>query len=642
MLADALLARWGQGRDAQLSAGTDVGENSIRKRRSKPAFRRIFVSALLVTLAISWWLGGVQGYRHLERDSLEESFRYSQLIGNELDRYRPIPELMAEHPLMAQVLSNPDDDLLILRANEEMKRMATIVDSSDVYLMDKSGLTIAANNYRLPTSFIGGNFGFRPYFYEAMASGQSALYFALGTTSLERGLYFSHPVRNPENLNESIGVIVMKIQVTDMERQWRRPLSHNEAEMVVQDTYGISFLASREEWLYRSFEELSEQQLNTVIEEKRYANQPIVPIDIETKGRPFGVTARSERVAIHKESGAVSYLSVMSPLPKLDWDLRVLVSTRTVIWTRVQAMAIGLAIYTGILLTWLYLRERYRREAELAQRGEQLERRVAARTMDLEASNRQLIGVIRERERAQEELKATQTELIQAAKLAVLGQMSAGLNHEMNQPLTAIQAYAANSRRFLARGDTETVDANLHEISTLCNKMAEMTRQFKIFARKPDGRPSQVDFRVTIDAALKIMQSQERAKTIEFNWPRPAQAVMVHGDLIRVEQVLVNLIANASQAVESVANPRIDILLEDLGDRVCCRVLDNGPGLPANTDQLFEPFFTTKSMKQGLGLGLSISRQIADALDGQLTGQNRSDSRGAEFKLTLKKRNKTT
>lgn len=639
MLADTLLARWGQGRDSQVPADLSAGEVPIRKKRSKPAIRFLFVSALLVTLAVSWWLGGVQGYRQLEVSSLEESFRYSQLIGNELDRYRPIPELMAEHPLMAQVLSNPDDDSLILRANEEMKRMATIVDSSDVYLMDKDGLTIAANNYLLPTSFIGGNFSFRPYFYEAMSSGQSALYFALGTTSLERGLYFSHPVRNPENLNESIGVIVMKIQVTDIEQQWRRPLSYNEAEMVVQDTHGISFLASRDEWLYRSFEALTDQQLATVIDEKRYANQPITPIDLETKGRPFGVSEKSEKVVINKGSDTVTYLSVMTPLPKLDWDLRVLVSTHSIIWTRLQAMTIGLAIYTGILLTWLYLRERYRREAELAQRGEQLERRVAARTMDLEASNRQLIGVIRERERAQEELKATQSELIQAAKLAVLGQMSAGLNHEMNQPLTAIQAYASNSRRFLARGDVETVDANLNEITTLCTKMAEMTRQFKIFARKPDGRPSQVDFRVTIDAALKIMQSQERTKTIAFHWERPDQPVMVHGDLIRVEQVLVNLIANASQAVESVANPRIDIVLEDLGDRVCCRVLDNGPGLPANTDQLFEPFFTTKSMKQGLGLGLSISRQIADALDGQLTGQNRTGSSGAEFKLTLKKRN---
>jgi two-component system C4-dicarboxylate transport sensor histidine kinase DctB len=114
---------------------------------------------------------------------------------------------------------------------------------------------------------------------------------------------------------------------------------------------------------------------------------------------------------------------------------------------------------------------------------------------------------------------------------------------------------------------------------------------------------------------------------------------MVHGDLIRVEQVMVNLLANASQAVESVADPVIDIALDMTEEAVACRVSDNGPGLPANTEQVFEPFFTTKSMKQGLGLGLSISRQIADALDGKLIGQNRHDVEGAEFILTLKKRN---
>ncbi|MHA7879321.1 MAG: sensor histidine kinase [Saccharospirillum sp.] len=586
----------------------------------------------------TWYAGAWAGYYQLERDSLEESFRYSQLIANEFDRYRPIPELMAEHPLMEQVLTEPDNAILIARANREMKRMATIVDSSDVYLLNRNGLTIAASNYDLPTSFIGGDFSFRPYFYNAMASGQSALYFALGTTSLERGLYFSHAIRSDDNPNETIGVITMKIQVTDLEQQWRRPLSDYQAEMVIQDGDGISFVSSQPDWLYQAFEPITQARVLEVVAERRYAFQIINRIDMERLGRPPGVSDLSERVLISGFSTR-PYLSVTTDLPELNWDLRILVSTQPVFWSQLRFLVSGWVLFLGAFLTWLYLRERYRREAELAQRGVFLERRVAERTADLERSNRQLKGVIRERERAQDELKATQTELIQAAKLAVLGQMSAGLNHEMNQPLTAIAAYSANSRRFLAKGDTETVDANLHEISTLCEKMAEMIRQFKVFARKPDGRPSQVDFRLPIDAALKIIQSQERSKRIDIRWHRPEQPVMVHGDLIRVEQVMVNLLANASQAVESVADPVVDIALDMTEEAVACRVSDNGPGLPANTEQVFEPFFTTKSMKQGLGLGLSISRQIADALDGKLIGQNRHDAEGAEFILTLKKRN---
>ncbi len=150
---------------------------------------------LLITLGLSWVLGGWAGYRQVEQESLEESFRYRQLVANELNRYLPIPELMAEHPLMEQALLNPDDPLVILRANREMQRMATIVGSSDVYLMDTSGLTIAANNYLQEDSFVGSNYAFRPYFSEAMATGDSVIYFALGVMSGVRGLYFSHPIR---------------------------------------------------------------------------------------------------------------------------------------------------------------------------------------------------------------------------------------------------------------------------------------------------------------------------------------------------------------------------------------------------------------------------------------------------------------
>jgi two-component system C4-dicarboxylate transport sensor histidine kinase DctB len=181
------------------------------------------------------------------------------------------------------------------------------------------------------------------------------------------------------------------------------------------------------------------------------------------------------------------------------------------------------------------------------------------------------------------------------------------------------------------------VHENLGEIGGLCNKMSELTRQFKIFARKSEGLPSRIDLRLAIDAALKIITAQQHSSEVRFEWFRPEEPVVVHGDLIRIEQVLVNLIANAVQAVETVEAPYICIdLLED-GDYMQCRIRDNGPGLQASTEQIFEPFFTTKSIKQGLGLGLSISRQILDALGGRLTGRNREDARGAEFVFTLRR-----
>ncbi len=592
---------------------------------------------LLAVLVLSWVLGGWVGYRQVERESLEESFRYRQLVDNELNRYAPIPELMAEHPLLAEALAAPGDPGTLLRANEQMQRMATIVGSSDVYLMNIAGTTVAASNYAQSDSFVGRNFDFRPYFQNAVMTGDSAIYFALGTTSGIRGLYFSHPVRNDRG--EILGVIAMKILVEELESQWQRPGARKDAEMVVLDDAGISFLASQSQWLYRDFSGGEEASADRA--PLRYPDRELEPVVFETLESPWGVSDQAGLMRIHGENRKGEYLKVQTPLPRMDWTLQVMVGTRSVLWTRLGFVAGGVAIFIGGLLAALYLRERYRREAELAHRGEQLERNVARRTADLERSNRQLLQEIRERERTQNELRETQQELIQAAKLAVLGQMSAGLNHEINQPLTAIQTYARNSRRFLEKGAEDMVDANLVEISALCDKMAELTRQFKVFARKSEGPPAVVDLRQSVDASLKIIAAQDNSSGINIRWKRPDYPVMCHGDLIRIEQVMVNLLANAIQAVEGAGPPEIIIGIDEDGDNWRCTVRDNGSGLPGNSEQIFEPFFTTKSVKQGLGLGLSISRQIVDALGGSLTGRNRSDGPGAEFVLTLKKRGAT-
>jgi two-component system, NtrC family, C4-dicarboxylate transport sensor histidine kinase DctB len=596
------------------------------------------IGAVLVfclTLLVSWTLGGWVGYRQVEQESLAESFRYRQLVANELNRYLPIPELMAEHPLLEAALAAPEDPGLILDVNQEMQQMAAIVGSSDVYLLDTTGLTIAASNYLLDTSFLGQSYHFRPYFSDAMETGASAIYFALGQMSGIRGLYFSHPVR--DDGGSILGVIVVKVLVRELESQWHRPASSQEAEMVVLDRAGISFLASNQAWLYRNFNGPGSSPLSEA-SRQRYPGRPLRPIDFEVLDKPFGLSAQSRKIRILEEDNGKEYLSVRMPLPRLDWTLQVMVSTRSVLWSRFGFLVAGAALFFGGLLTWLYVRERYRREAELAHRGEQLERSVAERTADLERSNLQLLEEVREREHAQDELRETQHELIQAAKLAALGQMSAGLNHEMNQPLTAIQTYARNSRRFLEKGAAEMVDSNLIEIVSLCDKMAELTRQFKVFARKSEGPPTIVDLRLAVDAALKIITAQQNSASTRIHWQRPPEPVQCHGDLIRIEQVMVNLLANAVQAAEERETPEISIDITEDEHHWYCTVRDNGSGLPGKTEQVFEPFFTTKSVKQGLGLGLSISRQIVDALGGRLTGQNRADGPGAEFVLTLKKR----
>lgn len=606
----------------------------IRVLQPRTALMGWVVLMYLLAMGISWILGSWLGYRQLYRVSLEEAYRYQQLIVNELDRFRPIPELMAEHPLMAEALLHPNDEAILLRANQEMKRMANIVNSSDVYLMDRNGLTIAANNYLLPTSFVGGNFSFRPYFYEPMQTGLSGMYFALGTTSLERGIYFSHPIVSAQT-QQPLGVIVVKVLVDEIEQHWQEMPAFYHSEMIVHDGDAVVFLSSYKPWLYHSFLPLTESDLARINASLRYAQQPIQALPAEPKWLIPGLPDQVVQWQIDHAGDSRRFLVISKPLPELDWQLKVMIGTQAVLAWQAAMVLLGALLSSGLLMVILYLRERYRREAELAQRSVQLEHSVRQRTAELEATNQQLLGVIADRERAQEELKAAQHELIQAAKLAVLGQMSAGLNHEMNQPLTAIQAYTKNSELFLARGELPAVAENLQEIASLCQRMAELTSQFKVFARKSEGAPTTLDLRQPIDGALKLISANPLAREVEMIWQRPVHPVWVHGDHIRIEQVLVNLLSNALQAVEGTRGGQIQIQLEQSSAHWICRVQDNGPGLPAASEQLFEPFYTTKSLKQGLGLGLSISRQIVDALGGQLQGRNRLDGTGAEFVLTL-------
>ena len=309
---------------------------------------------LLLTLALSWALGGWYGYRQVEQESIEESFRYRQLVANELDRYLPIPALMAEHPLLEEALLHPDDSELILRANKQMQQMATIVGSSDVYLMDVNGLTIAANNYLQHDSFVGRNFAFRPYFSDAMATGSSAVYFALGLMSRVRGLYFSHPVLSQDG--RILGVIAVKVLVHELESQWHRPTSLSEAEMVVLDHAGISFISSIPEWRYRDFGAGQSPEPGPE-SRQRYPDRELEPIDVRNLGRPWGLSENSGMIRIVDGNTGGEYLSVRTALPRLDWTLQVMVSTRPVLWTRLGFVVAGLGLFFGGFLARLYLRD---------------------------------------------------------------------------------------------------------------------------------------------------------------------------------------------------------------------------------------------------------------------------------------------
>ncbi len=290
--------------------------------------------------------------------------------------------------------------------------------------------------------------------------------------------------------------------------------------------------------------------------------------------------------------------------------------------------AVRFADGTKYIATIHDISERKSYEENLRAARDDLEIRVAERTADLVMTNGRLIQESREHQ-------DTQNELIQTAKMAVLGQLSAGINHELNQPLTAIRAYAENAIAFMGRGMAERGLDNLREIAGLTDRMAKIIAPLKVFARKTSGQVEPVGLKAVRNGATSILYGRLQTENIEILWDDALDDLYVMGDMVRLEQVMVNLITNAIQAMAGRPTKRIVIDCDCQDAFVSVHVTDNGPGIAEqDLEKVFEPFFTTKETGEGLGLGLSISHRIVESLGGQLSVVNAAAG-GAQFRVKL-------
>ena len=231
--------------------------------------------------------------------------------------------------------------------------------------------------------------------------------------------------------------------------------------------------------------------------------------------------------------------------------------------------------------------------------------------------------------------RQTRDDLIQAAKLAALGQMAAGLSHELNQPLAAIRSHAHNGALLLERGRPEEARKAIGRIQALTTRAADLIAHLRRFARKPGVVLNPVAVGDTIDTALSLFEPRFEAERVTLARELPAGRLHVHAEEIRLEQVLVNLIANALDAVAGMQDAAIAIGARRAGHKVEIWVADNGPGIDrAHLERIFDPFFTTKPVGSGLGLGLSLSYNIIKDLGGTLAVAETGPA-GTRFLITL-------
>ncbi|ADJ64839.1 sensor histidine kinase [Herbaspirillum seropedicae] len=582
----------------------------------------LFLVATLLVCGITYRLA----LRKAEVDQKTQGAAQLQIAALDLEsilqKYEALPFALGFQADVRQVLQHPDDVLAVDRLNRAFKTIQQQSQAVSIFMLDRRGLTLASSNWDDEFSFVGRDFGFRPYFSEAV-QGRAGRFYGIGNISSEPGYFIAQPIYRRQDQAEGdlpIGVMVVKVDLAEFEHTWRSSAD----PITLTDAGGVVFLSNRPEWKYHSLQALSPPMQQALAGTHQYADLPITPVS----ALPPAL-----------QSGFGSHVS--RPVGRLGWQLMLFPSQarmqRTaMLWTMACALLmLALAIS---LLAWYQhrrrLEERMASRDALRRAAAELEQRIAERTGQLTAANQALEARYEKLQQTESLLRTTQNELVQAGKLAMLGQMAAGVTHELNQPLTAIRAFADNAVKFLARGQSAQAVENLEYISSASATMGKIIAQLKGFARKSGEAVACVDLSQAIEASSLLLASecQKLGATISIDI---RAAACVTGDVVRTEQVLVNLLRNALDAVEEAEHKRIAVVLEVAGGYALVRIRDSGGGIADEVaPHLFEPFFTTKSSSKGLGLGLAISSSIVQAMNGQLSAHNHEEG-GAEFVVRL-------
>ncbi|MCP1573811.1 two-component system C4-dicarboxylate transport sensor histidine kinase DctB [Herbaspirillum rubrisubalbicans] len=541
-----------------------------------------------------------------------------------LQKYEALPFALGFQSDVRQVLQHPEDALAVDRLNRAFKTIQQQSRAVNIFMLNRHGLTLASSNWDDEFSFVGRDFGFRPYFREAI-QGRAGRFYGIGNISSEPGYFIAQPIYRRQDQAEGdlpIGVMVVKVDLAEFEHTWRS----SSDPITLTDAGGVVFLSNRPEWKYHSLQALSAPVQRELAGTHQYADLPITPVS-------------ALPAALQRGFGT----HVSRPVGRLGWQLMLFPSQaqmqRTALLWALAAALFMLALAISLLAWYQHrrrLQERLASRDALRRAAQELDQKIAQRTEELTAANQAIAAKYAKLQQTESLLRTTQNELVQAGKLAMLGQMAAGVTHELNQPLAAIRAFADNSLKFLARGQTVQVAENLEHISHASASMGKIIGQLKGFARKSGEAVAAVDLRQSIEASVLLLSSDFQKQGVQVRI-EGEPAVLVMGDAVRTEQVLINLLRNALDAVEEAPRKCICVLLQadPLSQQALVSIRDSGPGIADEVaPHLFEPFFTTKSSSKGLGLGLAISSSIVQAMNGQLSAHNHEQG-GAEFVVRL-------
>ena len=539
-------------------------------------------------------------------------------IESELAKFKQIPNLLRHDPRLLTYLTSHTpqqnlNDLLLEWSNQSL--------ADAIYIHDQTGKVIASSNYLKPRTFLGENFAFRPYFIEAI-KGNQAQYVALGALSNVRGYFISSPLE----VNGKIeGVITVKVSLENIEEI----LASDNFEIMILDSNKIVFLSTNKHWLYQAFRPLNEAQQFEVNKNRQYGRDTIQIIkEFKTLIAPNASVPHSQVLSHH------AFKLYPIAVENRDYQVIALKEARGGQIKVLQADFIFFIIYSLLaLIAWSW-RQTYTAKIALTDLNKHLEHTVDKRTQYLQHSNQQLQKTIFQYQESKLKLKQTEQELTQTAKLAVLGELSASINHEINQPLAALRTYSENSLKLLEMNHTDMVKSNLQKMIELNLSIGEIIARLKVFTRKVNQEEHHVaNLHDAVNNATSILSAAMIKQGITLRLSAIPENIILSIHPTELEQVLVNLIHNAAQALNQHPSPQIGVDWYLHHNQCELVIWDNGPGIASEQlPKLFDPFFTTKP--EGLGLGLSISKRIIEAYSGEIQAKAR-EPYGMQFSLLL-------
>jgi two-component system C4-dicarboxylate transport sensor histidine kinase DctB len=578
--------------------------------------RYVFVALSMLCLFVGYFAYSMTFKREIqnEADRFRENLETLSLsFDATLQKYEELPLVIAQDKRVRAALADPEKNQLLNDANRYLESVNQILGTETIYAMNAHGLTLVSSNWNKADSYVGDNYAFRPYFKDALVHGVGKFY-GIGVASGKPGYYIAYPIKSDD---EVLGVLTIKIGLTEIQKA----LSETQSDLIVMNEDGIVILSSDPANLYKSTRVLEDEVRQRISTTRQFSGQELALLTF--MGRPLSIDSRE---SLNLFAGS-HFMVQSAPLGGRGWRIAQIHDTREARnLALLSALAVGFAVgFLLITMQNIYFRQRERKEKR--QIYADIDAKIAERT-------NQLTGKIDELERAEAVLRQTRDEAVQAGKMAVLGQMAAGITHELSQPLSAIQLYAGNARKLIDAGRLDVVTENIDNINELVARAGSILTELKTLYRNDTMPMVPVPLKAVIQNALLVMQPFVEKAGIALDIAVGDEQVI--GSRGKLEQVFVNLLSNAVDALIGCNQPHIHIIVERADAEVIVYVRDNGPGVdPDIADQLFEPFYTTKPSGQGLGLGLAITRFIVDSVGGKISCHNLPTG-GLEFTLSFK------